>query len=146
LVIFGSTRAFPAWAARMAATSSSGGEVERGQHHHLRLALLHQPPAGLHAVETGHPDVHEHHIGMKAVGLLDGFDPVRGLADHLEVVLGLEDQAQTPAHHRLVVGQEQADHPTSLAGHAGPGGDPSDAGGRPAPADSPQGGPPAPFV
>ena len=79
-------------------------EVERGQHHHFRLALLHQPPAGLHAVQTGHPDVHEHHIGVESVGLLDGFDPVRGLADHLEVVLGLEDQAQTPAHHRFVVG------------------------------------------
>ena len=85
-------------------------EVEGGQHHHLGVALLDQPPAGLHPVQPGHPDVHEHHVGPEPAGLLDGLEPVGGLPDDLEVVLGLEDQAQAPAHHRFVVGEEQADH------------------------------------
>ena len=90
-------------------------EVEGGQHHHLGVALLDQAAARLHPVEPGHPHVHEHHVGPEPAGLLDGFEPVGRLPDHLEVVLGFEDQAQAPAHHRFVVGQEQAYHSTSLA-------------------------------
>ena len=94
-------------------------EVEGGQDHHLGVALLDQPPARLHPVQPGHADVHEHHVGTEPAGLLDGLEAVGSLPDDLEVLLGLEHQAQAPAHHRFVVGEQQADHRSSFAARTG---------------------------
>ena len=90
-------------------------EVESGQHDHLGVARLHQAAARFDAIEAGHPHVHEHHVGLPPSGLIDGFYPVGRLRDHLEVLFSFQNQAQSPAHHGFVVGQEQAYHSTSLA-------------------------------
>ena len=66
-------------------------------------------PGGLQAVELGHADVHQDDVRMEARGLADGFDAVVGLGDHLDVVLVCEQQPEAGAHHRLVVGDEDAD-------------------------------------
>ena len=67
-----------------------------------------QAPRGLDAVELGHADVHQDDVGLQPLGLLDGVEAVGGLADDLEVVLGVEDHAEPGAHERLVVGDQQA--------------------------------------
>src|SRR5206468_1224313 len=50
------------------------------------------------------------------LGLVDGLAPVHGLADHVEVGLGVEDHAEAGAHQGLVVGDEDSDaHAASLS-------------------------------
>ena len=73
-----------------------------------------QAPRGLDAVELGHADVHQHDVGLERADLLDGVEPVGGLAHHLEVVLGVEDHAEAGADERLVVGDQQSDGHATL--------------------------------
>jgi hypothetical protein len=41
-------------------------EVEGGQHQHARPSRPgHDLPGGADAVEPGHPDVHDHHVGLQ---------------------------------------------------------------------------------
>ena len=47
--------------------------------------------------------------GSKAVGLLDGLEPVARLGDDVDVLLAREQHAEAGANHRLVVGDEHAD-------------------------------------
>ena len=56
-------------------------------------------------------------VGRAAAGQRDGLDAVGGLADDLDVGLGLEDRPQPAAHDRLVVGEQHADrrHGASVA-------------------------------
>ena len=93
-------------------------EVEGGEHqdaHRVLAGLREQPPRRLDPVELGHADVHQHDVGLQPRGLLDGVEPVGRLADHLEVVLGVEDHAEPGAHERLVVGDQQADAQATLS-------------------------------
>ena len=53
--------------------------------------------------------------GLSAADLLDGVEPVGGLAHDLEVVLGVEDHAEAGAHERLVVGDQQSDAHATLS-------------------------------
>jgi len=46
--------------------------------------------------------------------LLDGVDAVDGLADDLDVRLGLQDHPEPRAQELLVVGDEDADHAHSV--------------------------------
>ena len=66
-------------------------------------------PADLDAVAVGQADVEDGDVGARrgdpAVGLLGG----AGLADDLDVVLGLEELAEAPADDLVVVEQEHAD-------------------------------------
>src|SRR3712207_9058467 len=52
------------------------------------------PPRGLDPVELGHADVHEHDVGAQAARRVDGLQPVRRLADDLEVLLRVEDHPE----------------------------------------------------
>jgi hypothetical protein len=66
-------------------------EVEGGQDQHAGGAAgdLDHPAGGLDAVQAGHAYVHEHHVGAQPAGQLDRLDAVVGLADDLDVFLGL---------------------------------------------------------
>src|SRR4051794_26819795 len=45
---------------------------------------------------------------VKAGGLVDGLDAVAGLGHHVDVLLLREQHAEARAHHRLVIGDEDA--------------------------------------
>ncbi len=80
-----------------------------------------QPAGGLDPVELGHADVHQHDVGLQVPGLRDRVEAVGGLADDLQIVLGVEDHAEPGAHERLVVGDQQADAQARLNSRAGRG-------------------------
>ena len=63
----------------------------------------------LDAVDAGHADVHQHHVGSFAADEVDGLLAVGGFARDLHVGLGLDDHAKPRAHERLVVGDRHAD-------------------------------------
>ena len=88
-------------------------EVEGGEHQHARrrvvLARVDDAAGRLDAVELGHADVHQHDVGLQPPRHLDRLQAVDGLADDLEVVLGVEDHLEPRAHERLVVGDQDAD-------------------------------------
>ncbi len=86
--------------------------LERGHDQHARpLDGVGDDRAGrLDAVHAGHAHVHQHHVGVELAGAADGLHAVRRLAHDLDVRLGLQQRAQTAAHERVVVGDEQADH------------------------------------
>ena len=67
------------------------------------------PPGRLEPVELGHADVHQDDGRVEAGRLVDRLEPVRRLGDDLDVLLPGEQQAKAGAHHRLVVGDEDAD-------------------------------------
>ena len=48
--------------------------------------------------------------GLVGHGQLDRLGPVGRLADHLEAVLALDEDAEAGPHQGLVVGQQDADH------------------------------------
>ena len=66
------------------------------------------PPGGLDAVDLGHRDVHEDHVGLQLVGQADRLLAVGGLADDVEALLD-HRAAQALAQHPVVVGQHQPD-------------------------------------
>ena len=72
-----------------------------------------QATGRLDAVHDRHPDVHEHHVGLCALGEGDRLGAVRRLADDIDVRLGLEDHAEAGPHQRLVVDDHDPDaaHP-----------------------------------
>ena len=68
-----------------------------------------EAPGRLDAVQHRHPDVHQDHVRRTSLGQRDGLGPVLGLADHLDVGLGLEDRPEPRADQRLVVADEDPD-------------------------------------
>ncbi len=56
-----------------------------------------QPAGGLHTVNAGHADVHQHHIGTQPVRQLDRRQTVGGLTDDLQVGLGRTRRMRTGA-------------------------------------------------
>ena len=54
--------------------------------------------------------------GARLLGLGDRLAAVAGLADDLDVGLGLEDHAEPRAHQALVVGEQDADHRADPSG------------------------------
>src|SRR5262249_52972542 len=67
------------------------------------------------AVEAGHSDVHEYDVGEVLLGEADGVVAVGGLADDVDVVLGVEDHAEPGSDEFLVVDDEHFDAPVPLA-------------------------------
>ena len=67
-------------------------------------------PGRREAVRAGHPDVHQDDVGALGPGQLDGLVAVDRLADHLDVVRGLEQHAEAGPDQRLVVGEQYPDH------------------------------------
>jgi len=61
------------------------------------------------AVKTRHPYVHEDDVRSPVPGEVDGAAAVLRLADNDQVVGSGDDAAETHAHQRLVVGDEDAD-------------------------------------
>ena len=102
-------------------------EVEGGQHDHphRRVVVARGDDAAgrLDAVELGHADVHQHDVGLQPARHVDRLHAVDGLADHLDVVLGVEDHLEAGADERLVVGDHDAHaHAVASSGSRGRGG------------------------
>src|SRR4051794_18942911 len=95
-------------------------EVERRQHQDLRPAVAvdggEDAPRRLEPVELGHADVHQHDVWAQGAGLVDRLAPVGRLADDLDLGLRVEDHAEAGADERLVVDEEDADHPPASTG------------------------------
>ena len=72
-------------------------------------------PGRLDAVELGHADVHQDDGRLEARRLVDRLEPVARLGHDLDVVLAGEQHAEAGAHHRLVVGDEDADRSWPVA-------------------------------
>ena len=85
-------------------------EVERREDQHPRGAIGREDaPRRLEPVELRHADVHENDGRIESRRLLDGLEPVRRLRDDLDVLLAAEEHPEARPHHRLVVGDENAD-------------------------------------
>ena len=67
-------------------------------------------PGGFEAVQARHDNVHQHNIGIEALGRLDGFAAVFDISDYIEFGLVLEQHAKRLAHHDMVI-DEQNGHP-----------------------------------
>src|SRR5215469_14452943 len=86
-------------------------QVEGGQNQDPGRAVAGRRdlPGGLQAVEHRHADIHEDDVGAQLSDPGDGLLPVDGLADHLDVGLGVEQDGKARPHHALVVGHDHAD-------------------------------------
>ena len=60
----------------------------------------------LDAVHAGHLDVHQDDVGPQLLGAGDALGAVRRLADDLDVVLDLQEGAQSAADHLVVVDEQ----------------------------------------
>src|SRR3990170_2092786 len=65
---------------------------------------LGDPPRRREAIELRHPDVHEHDVGPHLDRAIDRLAPVRGLGDHVEATLPLQEGAQPLPPERVGVG------------------------------------------
>ena len=86
--------------------------VEGGEHEHpgfCEQRVARNGAGGLDAVHFRHADVHEYHVGPKALRLLYRIGPVSGLADDLDALVGAENGLEAAAHEILVVHDEHAD-------------------------------------
>lgn len=63
----------------------------------VRDPLAGEASGRLDAVETGHPDIHEHDVRVEPVDHVQALEAVGGLVDHLRVVVQLEDGPQPGA-------------------------------------------------
>ena len=95
--------------------------AEGGQHEATRSGSLRAHlPTDLHTVAVGEADVEDGDVGPDRADAADGLLRAVGLTDDLDVVLGLEEVAQSTADDVVVVHQEHADrHRAILAGAGG---------------------------
>ena len=85
-------------------------EVEGGEDQDPGLVVCREdPPGGLKPVELRHPYVHQHDVGLKTRGLMNGLAAGAGLGHHIDVPLAGEQHPEARPHHRLIVGHEDAD-------------------------------------
>ncbi len=61
------------------------------------------------AVQVGHADIRQDHVGVQVLGQLDHFIPVRGFPDHLDIGLGVKQQHESLADHDMVVSDQYLD-------------------------------------
>ena len=66
-------------------------------------------PRGLDAVDLGHADVEQAHVGPQSSCQRDRLAPVGRVPDDLDIRLRVEDHRQAGADELLVVGDEHAD-------------------------------------
>ena len=64
---------------------------------------------GAQPVDAGHPDVHEHDVGVGLPGQLHRGGSVAGFADHDHAGLGVDEHPEAAPDEGLVVGDEHAD-------------------------------------
>src|SRR5262249_52701256 len=60
--------------------------------------------------DAGHPDVHEHDVGLVLARQRDRPLAVVCLSDNDDVGLRVEQRAEARAHERLIVGEDDRDH------------------------------------
>ena len=77
--------------------------------------MLHLPGC-LQPIETGHHCIHKEHIRAKLLGELDGLPAIAGGADNLDIVDVSEEDAESLAHHGMVINGHDLDDPSSF-GH-----------------------------
>lgn len=70
---------------------------------------------GFEAVEDGHGDVHENHIGPEGAGHLDGFAAGACAADQGKMTVGFEQGGEALAHDDVIFGQQNG----NKGGHFG---------------------------
>src|SRR6185503_8689883 len=97
--------------ARIQRTAQEAGSREGGDDDHLdrqlvALDALRQLQPG----EAGHLDVGDQYVGLQPLQLAPCHLAVAGQAQHLDVGFEVEQRRQRTAHHRLVLGQQHADH------------------------------------
>jgi hypothetical protein len=86
------------------------GVVQHGQHQHPCLGRGGDDPAGgLDPVQAGHGEIHHHHLGAEFGREPDGFQPVRRLPHHHQVLSGAEQADQALAIERMVVHDQHAE-------------------------------------
>ena len=85
--------------------------VEGREHHDLRVRAfaVEQHSSRFDAVERRHADVHQHDVRPQPERLRDGVLAVLSLADHLDVLLGVQNHAEAGPDERLVVDDQHAD-------------------------------------
>ena len=64
-------------------------------------------------VHARHPDVHQHDVGVQGRCHADPGRPVAGLADDLDVGLGLQDQPEPHPEQGLIIDEQYPDHAAS---------------------------------
>ena len=70
----------------------------------------------LEAAHTRHLQVHQDHVDRLGERQGDGFLTVARLTGDLDVLLALEQHAQSGSHERLIVGEQDPDHCLVLKG------------------------------
>jgi hypothetical protein len=60
------------------------------------------------AVELGHGNVHDNHVGRELFGEADGFAAIGGFADDFDSRVGLEQEPKTFANYSMIVGNEDS--------------------------------------
>jgi len=71
-------------------------------------ARFDDPSSSLHAIHSGHPQVHDNHVGAGAPNAFDSGLPVPHLAHHLDVEIRCQQHPDPRAYQRLVVGEEDS--------------------------------------
>ena len=69
-----------------------------------------QHPGGGDAVHDRHRQVHQDHVGGGRHGHLHRLLAIGGLADHLDVRVGLDEADEAGPHQAMIVGDEYPDH------------------------------------
>jgi hypothetical protein len=75
------------------------------------VVALHESSGRVDAVEVWHADIHQYDFRPERSGRLDRFVPVSGLADHFEIGFGPENHAEARADERLIICDQDTDHP-----------------------------------
>jgi hypothetical protein len=84
-------------------------QVEGGQHENpRRIVRSDDLPGRLDPIKVRHANIHEDDIGPQLGREAHRFRPVVGFTDNLEVGSRLNDQAESVADERLVVGDQDA--------------------------------------
>jgi hypothetical protein len=58
------------------------------------------------AIELGHSNVHDDHVGRELFGEADGFAAIGGFADDIDSGVGLEQEPKTFANYSVIIGNE----------------------------------------
>src|ERR1700722_18371427 len=85
--------------------------IVRRQSEHLCLAVASANPAQcLETAHAGHREIHHHHVGaVLEIELARGFAGIR-LGDDRHLCHGLQQQAKSHSHHRVIVNQQDPNH------------------------------------
>ena len=85
-------------------------EVERREHDDAgRVGVAQELGCRSEAVEHGHPDVHQHDVGLRGAHDVDRLAAVGRLAHDLDVWLRVDEHADSGAEQRLIVDEHHPD-------------------------------------